>query len=345
MKIWAKRLLIFGTALGVFISWMFLDSMLAEKVRKEASHAFARSCENCVLEIESVSIPLFNPGRIVFHKLHFTQGVRGRSDVEGSIPKVVTNLSILSLLRREFILKKVLIDSPVITYTDGELPRTPSSVSKKEAPASDSKWLYELNHFALTNGLFTYRRVLHQKTSELKLHHISLGFKPFGSTYGLQKSQIEMSSKFQLENSGEIRLNVTAPVKQKEQLKLDMEVWIKNQNLEDLNVFFKQNDGVVLTGRMIEGHGKVQVRGVHGLAKVKAEYEDFNAKLINTAEQGDLEVFFTNLGIALTTHKRNVKQPKREQMGEYEVDRQEGESIVHFMLIALKQAALEVATN
>lgn len=308
------------TALALALSWLLLTQLIAPWLIKDH---LIKTVPN--LKLDSVSVSPIDLSRLTLHGIHLTYGTRGQADIEASIPTMTINVDLIALLNDQVIIESLTVTKPDVMYTDGELPRSPT----KSASASIGAII---NAAHIDGGKFTYRRVLHKEASLITLNDIQL--------HATVDQDVRVKSNFQLEKSGNIQLNFNFPVKQ-EKLKAEVQVFITNQNLADLNVFFKSNDGVILKGVMTEGDGRVVVDGDQAKSRVKAIYKDFDAKLVSNEDQGGVEVFFTNIGIALTTKDKN-KSPKREEVI---TQREPNESIVHFILTGLKVAALEVASS
>lgn len=302
------------------LSWVLLTQLIAPRMIKDR---LTKTIPN--LDLDSVSLSLFDVSRLTLHGTHITYGTRGMADIEASIPTIAVNLDLSALLNDQVIIESLTVTKPDVMYTDGELPRP--STKPASAPIGAI-----INAAHIDGGKFTYRRVLHKEASLITLNDIQL--------HATVDQEVRVKSHFRLEKSGHIQLNFNFHVKQ-EKLKAEVQVFITHQNLADLNVFFKSNDGVVLKGVMTEGEGRVVVDGDEAKSRVKAIYRDFEAKLVSNEDQGGVEVFFTNIGIALTTKEKN-KSPKREEVV---TQREPNESIVHFILTGLKVAALEVASS
>jgi len=240
---------------SVFVMiWVTLTQLvLPIVVKKTLINRVQQSCETCQLDIGQVGVGFFHLGSLSFTDVHLQQGVRGAADLEASVPRMEVVVNVFDVLSDNLHIDRFLVKKPDVMYTDGERPKPKAAESEGES-AEESKWNIHVKDFAVEDGTFTYRRVLHKEASLLKLHSINLKFLPFGSSI----KRIEMRSQFQLEKSGSIELNVATPWKSN-QLEADVLVLIKNQNMADLNVFFKTNDGVILQGIMLDGRGEVNV--------------------------------------------------------------------------------------
>ncbi len=303
----------------IVLSWILLTQLIAPSLIKDRLiKAVPR------LDLDFVSLSLFDISRLTLNGIHITTGTRGMADIEASIPSLTVDLALSPLFDEQLVIESLTVTKPDVMYTDGELPRGPKTTSPT------------LNVVVKTahveGGRFTYRRVLYKEASLITLNDIRL--------QASVDQEVRVKSNFQIEKSGNIQLNFHFPLKQ-ENLTAEVHVFIKGQNLADLNVFFKSNDGVVLKGIMQEGVGRVVVNGDQAKSRVKAIYKNFDAKLVSNEDQGGAEVFFTNIGIVLTTKSKN-KSKKREEVV---TKRQPNESIVHFILTGLKVAALEVASS
>lgn len=324
-----KRATLIST-ISILAVYVILTQVIAPWwVKHRLPKELRSSCPTCELKIASASVSLLNPSHVTLQQVHLTQGQRGVADIEATVASIELDVTLTALMQKRFLVESLLIQNPDVMYTDGELPRPPKQ-AKTQQETSD--WAVELKQGNVEAGKFTYRRVLHGKASLLTLHKIQL--------QGNLNPDVKVSSQFQLEKSGEILLDLRFPLRPGP-LQAVVDVKIKDQNLADLNVFFETNDGVILKGRMLEGRGLVKVDGDKLRARVKAIYRDFNARLIKNKDQGVAEVFFTNLGIALTTKKKN-SSPQKEEV---QTIRKPDESVVHFILTGLKEAALAVASS
>lgn len=295
---------------------------------------FARKMPNAHFEMQDVSVSAFSPGKFTAREIKYISSTKGIAELEVEVGTVTVDLEILPLLKGEVKISSLRIESPRVIFRNSEaLPAREKASGTKKGELN-----FDARSAEIVGGEFTYIRMAQGTVATLHFHDISGSVEPLGKTYG---NEVRVTARGRIEKSGEVKLKVATPLFTS--LKVDVDVEVTDQNLADLTPFFKENAGVELHGLMLEGKGKAVVEGDTVTASVFARYKDFELKLHGNHARSDAAAFFSNLGIAIATHEKNLDQALRDQKRGVTLKRNSAEPVVAFILRALKEAALRVS--
>lgn len=296
---------------------------------------FAKKMPNAKFEMGDVSMAVLRPGAFSFNDIKFVSSKKGIPELEVEIGKLTVDLDVLPLLKGEVRIGSILIDKPRVVFRDGDA----KPGADKDSSAKNKSLNFDCRGLVISSGEFQYIRMTHGTVATLNVYEIDAEGGPLGQTLG---NQVEVKARGRIEKSGAVELLVKMPLFESP-LKVDVEIGVKDQNLADLTPFFKENAGVELHGKMLEGRGTAKVEGRSLRAEVLAKYKDFDLKLHKTYDRSEAAAFFMNLGTAIATAEKNTGKPAKDQQRGVNTQREAGEPIVGFILRGLKEAALRVS--
>lgn len=290
------------------------------------------SCASCELEVDKVAFELFSPLQATLSGVKVKVGYDGGSEAIFRIDKIEFDLSYSKSSRRKIVVDFVRIVQPVVTFADGD------AVSKKSNRKGEPGPDVIVEKVEIQNGEFTYIRETKGTSAVLHLHEINGELGPLDSS---REEPAKAHLKTRLEKSGSVEIDILARLKGP--TRVDVSVYIRDQNLADTNPFFKPNAGVTLTGIMEKASGRVRVRDQTAKASVWAVYHGLSLELSPMHDRSPIVAFFTNLGAELAMTDDTTDLDKKNQTQVVEVHREKGERIIGYVLRSLKEAAIKVA--
>jgi hypothetical protein len=303
----------------------------------EIIDAIESACASCEIEVDRVTFGLFSPLDISILDLKLKVGYEGGSEALVRIPSTRLDISGSRSSRGHFVIEKVLITDPVITFVDGD------AVSRKSKRRKEpSETTVEIEKTLIERGEFIYVRNTHGTSATLNMRKIEATIGPLKITGRSKEQEAVARVGLQIENSGHVELEVKAklggPIDH-----VDVGVAIRDQKLSDLNKFFEPNAGVSLQGTMAKARGWVQVRGDKSKAAVWVVYHGLKLELKPMYDRSEVTAFFMNFGADLVMEEEDLGQPKSDQTKVLDVPRGKGERIIGYILRGLKEAAIKVA--
>ena len=311
-----------------------LPYLLSPVVARRVEQVVRDACATCEFHADEIRILLLRPGHVSLRGVHFKAGEKSISQFEATVPQIELSVALWPLLQKNLRLLNVDLRGPDVVFTDGDGKSPPSK-------GSESEWNLAVEAVRVKNGEFHYVRNTHGTSATLNLNAIDLKGGGFATSGEGKFAAVKAAARLRLVKSGSIELNVSTKPFEKP-LPIDVELNARDQNLADLTPFFKENAGVVLSGTLRQGHGKVKALGSHLDSLVWAEYEDLKVELLPIYDRSEAAAFFTNLGMAVAMVKKNGNASRADQVRATQLERKPEESIVHFILTGLKLAALQV---
>ena len=331
-------ILVFSVVIAVIVlvtaSWVMLAPRILEKAIKQA---VLNNCPNCDLQIERLVTPVLHPGQILAEGLHLTGGTHGAFEVELKIARVQVLLNLKQISKHVIELQDLEIFQPNLVIKEGDKthPHHPDD-------NDESKYKLRILHTHINQGYFKYIRARAGKPAIIQIEKIAGLIKEFGTTNELIDAATASQLDGQIERSGQVTLRVHAKFF-KQPLHADIDFDMVGQNLEDFTPFFKDNDGVSLKGQLIKGRSHSEIRGKKLSTIVHADYKGLEVHLDPSIDRSPTGAFFMNLGAAVALKKSDTKAPPENKIEAVQLEREQKESVVHFVLRGVKEAALKVA--
>lgn len=291
--------------------------------KEQLEKAVRENCRGCSFEMESAQLTWRG---LILTDVRFSSGKKGAKKLDLHVLRAVIRPDIWPLFKKQIRVQSAILFGPEVTYSEGDLPQ--------KAAGGDDTPDVGLNKISIYNGKFVYVRDHKGTHGELAINDISGKILISGG---------KMDARFtaRMGESGEFDLLLQAALKKP--LEIDTELNVRNQNLDDLTVFLKPNAGVELKGEIVKAHAVSRARGDKLKTRLTVAFRDFSVRLLEMYDRTEAEAVFTNIGAALALKRENVKDSTEEQTSSVDSRRKKNESIVHFMLTGLKQAALDAA--
>lgn len=310
--------------LALIVISISISAPWAEEQIKKAVH---EACDTCEFSMGEAQLSWRG---LAIHDVKLSGGEKGAQRIEAKIRVLRILPKILPLFKKEILIRSITVYEPHVVFSEGEKP----SPRQKQGGADDLPKI-EIEHVAIYDGKFNYIRDVKGTHAVLNIHKI-IGKAEF------ENSVAKARFSAQFGNTGEFDLLVSTPIFEKP-LHIDTELNVRDQNLDDLTAFFKPNAGVELKGILVKAHSIAKMRGKKLNATVTAEYKDFSVRVDKMYDRSELQAFFTNLGASLAIAKENEDAKPKDRTKTVDIEREAGESIVHFILRGLKEASLDVA--
>lgn len=330
-----SSILVLFTAIAV--GSFYLPDYLKEKIESEVP----KTCSKCRLKIGDLDLPLLQPGDVTFHNLDFSYGDEGTTQVFAKAALLDFHVSLRSLLKHHVHIHRLMVSHFDVTVIDGDKHSPPEPKKEDSSPNADADYDLVIGPLRYLNGSFQYVRNHEGTTATLHVQDIN-------GTLTSIDPRADRIIKGQLtaryERSGHSELEIlTNPFLKP--LQVDVKLAVKDQDLNDLSLFFEPNAGVRLKGKIDEGLGMVSVKGDALKATDWIVYEDLDAKVLRGKEYSGFVAFFENLGLGLAMQQKNTELEKAEQTKSVELKQEANESLISFVLRGLKEAAMKVATR
>ncbi len=324
---------------------VLLFTVVPRLISGKFENLVSEDCESCSVTVDRTRLSFF-PFSVLLEGVHFRGWDPKATGLEADVAGVRATIAVFRLLKGEFHITKLLVDSPVVVVTEGDL-KTP--LSKSGASGEKRKIKFVIEAIRIKNGSFTYVRDYPEPGAETR--HAALHVKdiqgtigPVGNTPPLLERTVLAEVQGRLENSGHFILTVERPVFLKE-FQLAVRLQLSDQNLGDLSPFFQASGGIKLKGSLLAGESSTQIREEKLNGRVKARYNGLSVQMKKTKDRGALAAFFANLVASTQFHPSDLKYRAGDQVRSVELKRRTDETILQFILRGMQDAALNVATQ
>jgi len=329
-----RRRVLIGIGL-LLVALVAFQELIAPVAAKHIVRALiTKECPSCRLELDSLRLRFYPPSLSV-SGISFEVGAPESLEVKVRAQSVQASISPWRLLRKVIRLGDIQVMAPEVTVLEGDLPA--GADTGKSTAGVD----VEVDGIEVRNGAFTYLRRHAGMDAPISLYEIEAKTGPLGSTMEMRQLKASGFAKGRLESSGHFELSLESLLFAFEQ-NLDLDLLVQHQNLADVNRYFIPGEGVELRGVLEEGHGKVTLRGTHADSWVYAKYRELGFDIKKTEERSAFTAFLTNLLSSLVTRRDNREKDWLDRTQAKSIDREAKESLVSFILRALKSAALSI---
>ena len=301
-------------------------------VRRRLISAVQHGCKTCVLSLNRVQLSLA-PLALSSRGVSLTWGEPGATRVNFEAERVYVPFSLLPLFKNRLRAGRIEITRPVVTLTQGEL--NVSSAGPARQPD------LEIEGLDVKQGSFIYLREHSGRTGSLRISGISAAAGPAGTSARLRGAEAQLSAAGLLAESGKFRLKVRGRFFA-EVPDADVDLSLAEQDLSTLNPFLGPNDGIKLSGRIIEARGSAAIRGAGLKASVYARYRGLKIRIKKNEERSAFSAFLQTSLAPLTVGKQNADGGPYDRVGTAELERKPEETLSGFTLRGMKEAALQV---
>lgn len=321
----------------------YVRQKVSQAIREDLLSLVSANCKSCKVSFDEVRVS-FIPLSVTVEKPRLVGGDPKVTEVEAAADSIVAGMSGISLrmlARHELRFTKIRIEAPRVEVTEGDLP-TPRSDSGKDM--AGGRWAFAVDETSLSNGKFTYVRVHRGRRAVIRVTELNGKVGVAGTILNLREESVRGRVNGRLERSGDFALDVEMFPFAKS-LRLNVDLRINGQDLEDLNAYFRPGEGIKLRGKLHHGRGSIAIRGKTLRGWVQAKYAGLNFSFERTDKRGALAVFFSNVGKSIKLRTSSVDRNPRDQVREVELRRDGRETVLQFILRGLRDAALDVATS
>lgn len=330
---WARfsLILLAVAAAGTIIKEIAVPAL----VRSRLISAVQDGCKTCELSLNRVRLSLA-PLALSSRGVSFSCGEPGTTVINFNAERVYVPFSLIPLFKKRLRAGRIEITRPVVTVTQGDLHASSTGTA---GPA-----LYpdlEIEGIEVKQGSFIYLREHQGRTGSLKVSGISAAAGPAGSSARLRGEEAEVSAAGLLAESGKFRLKVRARFFA-ESPDADVELNLAEQDLSALNPLLGPNEGIKLSGQIIEARGSAAIRGAKLKSSVYARYRGLKIRIKKNEERSALSAFLQTSLAPLTVGKQNADGGQYDRSGTADLERKPEETLVSFALRGMKEAALQV---
>jgi len=330
-------------ALVVVLMMLIISTqvILQRVIRRQFAAFIKESCGRCTLSLDRVHLSVV-PFSVILEGVRLAGGDPKATRVDAEVERIVARSTFRSLVSGKLHFKGIQIRAPHVVVTEGDLPSPPPG------PEEGTRGIYVIDGMQIVNGRFTYIRVfgVGKEAREAILHvkDIQGNVGMLGNTPQLRGQMVRGQAKGHLENSGEFLLTVGTVLFSKV-LQVDVDLQMVEQNLADISPFFQTSDGIRITGKLNKGQSSNKIRGENLTGWVQAQYRGLDIQFEKTKSRGEVLSFFNNLIKSMKLHSSTVGKKPTDQIQSVQLQREEGETLLHFILRGMKDAALKVAGN
>ncbi len=339
MRALLTRVLI-GLAIVLIILIVFTQVIAQRIIRKQLTALVKESCGSCTLGLDRVSLSM--PFSVILEGVRLSGGDSTRTRVDAEAERIIARSTFRSLLSGKLVFKGIRIHAPYVVVTEGDLPLPPSE------PQGGTRRSYTIEGVELVNGRFTYMRVFgsgkEARKAPLHIKDIQGSVGKLGNTPQLRDRWARGQAKGRLENSGGFLLTVESVLYSKV-LQVNVDLQMVEQNLADVSPFFQTSDGIKMAGKLDKGQSNTKIQGEKLTGWVQAEYQGLEVEIEKTKSRGEIATFFHNLVKSVKLRSSTAGRKPADQIQNVERQREPGETLLHFILRGMKDAALKVAGN
>lgn len=312
---------------------------LANRLRTELESAVAEACEPCELRIEQARIGI-SPPRVELSGLSLRQGDPRDSAVQAEADSVTVPVPLYNLGGSPWLLGLVRVENLRVLLHEGDLTL---KKTEKPAEAGGRPFDFECGGIAVSGASFTYRKDSPAGAAYLRFTQVVADIGPFGNFGAWVHKPLKGLATAQLEGSGSVRLEAETRLDE-EGPWVDVKLRVRGQKLREVNGYFRPEEGVRLSGLLLDSDATVKVRGSRAEGSVMARYEGLEVFFHENRHRGALSALLNNLGALVKVNKGNSGEPRSERERAVVTKRHAKESVVSFILRTLKEAVLRVAT-
>ena len=314
-----------GLLILIFAVCLILPDLFLPKIEAYVT----TKCQRCTIDIADVDILPGTDLVIYLNNVKFSYTPNDK--IEGQIHKIRIAIKWLPLLKDSYQIRNLAIGYTEVMYTDNDN----NTVSTGAPPILP---LIHIEKTEITNGIFQYLRSTKGTSALFVVRDIRAQLSPFSTSPNSKNEEVRLDAEGRVGYSGHTKLNVKTFL-WREAAHIDAALSVKDQSLGDLTEFLKENAGVSLSGKMLNGDANLQLRGLDLKTYLKASYQDFDIKIDPMYDRNQFTAFFMNLGAAIA-----MKKKSKGNTDEFvELKREPNEPIVGFMLRGLKEAAIRLS--
>ena len=325
---------IFLLVLMVFV--FFIPVIIERKI----SDGVSENCDSCSFSAKNISLKM-SPFSIIMKSVYFHGGNEDATAVDADIDQIELPIQFSEIFKKNFILGIITIRGVQVTVTEGDIKNSPSTESDD---TQNSTWHYSVQEVLIHDCIFHYTRNYRSRSAHLLASNISGTIQSFGTTQEFISKKALAEATGRLEKSGSFHLAVNSAIHSKK-IDLGVHLQIQNQNLHDLSAFFEARGQIKMKGDLVEGKSNIQIRDKKLSGWVFTRYKDLGIIFEKNQTRSPSATFFANLLQSFKIHSSDLSSRPENQIRSIVLDRENGESIISFILHGMKNAVLHVASD
>lgn len=321
---------------------VFCYEVLPGLVRNKIISEVEKKCPQCSLKIKRLSIS-YLPELITLRDAYFKVGNKRSLELESKIEKVKFHISLWDVL---FNGEKLAVDEihllrPLVKITEGEV-KEPLLGNGRDKGIF--RFYTVFTKITVIDGVFNYIQEsrVGSGVREARVHLDNINGNVEIKKMGIsdKEGSLQIGATGILGTSGRLKLEVRALPFSAEQ-NLDLDLQINEQDLSDVNSFFKTEDGLLLKGNLSLGRTWLHIRGSAMTVGLIAHYKELKLHFEKKRGRGAVSAFFYNLLESIQV-KKNSKKKNNPKL--IEINREATEGLIHFILRGMKTGAIRFST-
>lgn len=324
-----RSLLFALAALLVFFGVNFAS----REIIKQKILTFAReNCRDCRLEMNRITVSLLR-GVIHLEGTHLYYTDHAQIELEARISDTDIIASPLSILSRHVRIKRIHFEHPTFAlkeYAKHHSNRHPASGKITRQPTLST---FQIDSVELHDGKFQY---IGPTSGKIQVSEIFARVSPFDTISLNELSPLQIQTSARLEDSGRFKLVLYfAPLSPTPHAYIDFS--LHNQNLSELNRYFSKAEGLLLKGELVRGKSTMHIDGSRIEGQLIAIYKGLELKFTHSK--------LKNIASSARIYSDDLKLPRLRRMRAILAYRKKDESLVSFVLRAMKESALKIASR
>ncbi|MGZ5074931.1 MAG: hypothetical protein ACXWBL_17440 [Usitatibacter sp.] len=319
----------------VLVAGGLVSRYLGEWLRPRVENAVNEECRRCGLGIGSLRISLLPPratlGGVVYH-----DGNPADSAIELLVESVTVPIPLANAFGGAWRLGVVEVNGLSVVVHEGD-----AHFPKKNAEPGNGKG-FELAGVLVHNGEFTYRKDSPAGGAYLRVHAIEASGGPLGTDDRYRDQPLDAHADARLEESGAVNLTIAAKFFS-DSPHADVDLHLDGLNLAEVNPYFRVEEGVVLSGKLLSSRSLVKVRGGSAVGDVTATFAGLGLKVHANRHRGGLSALLDNIGVKIKVLNANQTSARKDREKEVVTRRHPRESVVSFILRTMREGALRIA--
>jgi hypothetical protein len=331
------KIKIAGTFLVILaLTILGLNVVVPRLIRKKLDTYVSENCGTCVLNIGAIRTDVLL-SNVTFQNIHFYWGDPRATAFDFRIPLLRMHVVLSDLFKHLIHLQHVVIEEPNAEVLEGDL----RSLSYK---SNGTELQFAVDGVEIVQAHFTYTREHNGRLAPIHVDQIHGQVDQVGNTPDLRDHITTAQVTAVLENSGKINLKVMSHIFAKA-LNAEIDLAINRLPLNRMNPYFETNDGVKLSGQLAEDHCGAVIRQKQLHAFVQAQYEGLDVQFNKNQGRTAFSAFLLNLVEKLKLNAKNMDTEQSLQIQYANIQREQNETILKFIIRGIKEASLKVASK
>lgn len=325
-----------ATLLGAVTLLLVVTTALPWVVERALIATLGEHCQSCVLSVEGLELSLSAP-QIALRRPRLTQGWTESTAVRAAADHIAVSIALRDLMRGHIHIRDLSIHEPHVLVIEGDA-MVPRSLASARGSVGFWKSL-SIDRTEVNRGEFVYRRFHAGQSAGLTWRNVSVRVGPWGTTHELAKKKTRAIAESQLGGAGRFSVELESVILSAEP-NVDVTTSIVRQDLADVRSFFSTHDGIEISGRILDGKGRMQVRGASLVGRVTVTYQDLVVRFRRTPDRSAIATLLANVGQSAKLIKSNVRASEGSRSEPVAIHRLKSETLLQYVLRGYKVGAL-----